>query len=644
MCGIAGIFSLNGGPIRDAQSRISRMTAMLKHRGPDSQGIYVSQDGFLALGNTRLAIVDPLCPLKQPLETSDGKGVLSFNGEIYNYLDIKESLKQRGVFFETKMDTEVLLEGLRLEGEGLLNRLDGMWAFAYYDLAKRRLLLSRDILGERHIFYRIDKIKGELIFASEVKPILADAAQTFDIDFESLIASLRFFSAPPGRTLVKGIERLRPGHNISVYAGGDLKIYRYRRLHPEKWFDFFHKDPSLDDVIDLFEDTFHRACKRRLPLDVPFISTLSGGLDSSLVCVFASDLGTKRINTLYAESSGDPAGAGGRETEEYKASKFVSEKFSTYHKHIYMNTDECIPVLHSLAENGFDGTIDDGTASFEMLACHVRKEGLKVIMVCDGPDEFLGGYPIDQRAYFRDDIFLKKPWLYHGLRFISSTDGGRNILRSFGMDNYIVSPFTSYNPFRFRPIHESFGPEVLLKILPRELIIPTSEYYGVVDPVYKDILPELDYSQMRALAYTSSSLPDHFNLRTDKAFLHASVESRLPYQAPEMVELLLAMPAHLRFNEGKTTKYLMRKIVERRIDPRIAYRPKRGFSAPLFRSPNVYKRMNFEEVIRTTPLFNDFPFRRGTRESILKPEYKKLLWPFFVLAKTYDCLRRGVYD
>ena len=135
-----------------------------------------------------------------------------------------------------------------------------------------------------------------------------------------------------------------------------------------------------------------------------------------------------------------------------------------------------------------------------------------------------------------------------------------------------------------------------------------------------------------------------FNLRTDKAYMRASVEARLPYQAKEMVELMLAMPAHFRFNGGTTTKYFLRRIVEKHIGPEIAYRSKYGFSAPIWKSPNVYKAMGYEEVVRTSPIFDVFPFKKGVREFILQPENYDMLWPFYVLATTHDQLRSRSYE
>lgn len=643
MCGVTGIFSLSGRPIQNAEDRISRMTSMLVHRGPDSHGVYVSNDKLIALGNTRLAIVDPLNKIKGPLETKDGKFILSFNGEIYNYLDLRKMLQCKGIAFRTLTDTEVLLEGLRLEGEKFLQKLDGMWAFAYYDKDKRRLLLSRDILGERHIFYRIDK--DEFIFASEVKPLLMDSDCSFEVDFESFLTSLQYFSAPPGRTMVKGIHRMFPGHNMlaEVEGEGIIRQYRYRRLHPEKWFDFFNKEPSLDAVIEIFEKTFYSTCKRRLPKEVPYICTLSGGLDSALICLYSSDFGKVKIRTLYGQSAEKPAQNLKSELDEYSASKLTSRKLNTEHDHMHIDSEDCIPILRNLADNAFDGMYDSTVASFAMLANYVKKQNLKVMLISEGPDEFLG-YPKDLNAYKIDHLFIKNKIKFRALKIISSTKFSRQLLQRIGLNNLVIPSLFSYDPFRFIPIHESWGSDILEDLLSQNQIADTSNHYGVMDPAYNDLKSKMDYGQLRALSYASLSLPDMFNLRTDKAYMSASVEARLPFQAPEIVELMVAAPSIFRFNNGKTTKHLLREIVKRNIDPEIAYRSKHGFSSPIWLSPNIYKSMPYEEVIRASSIFEDFSFNHGAREFVLKPENKDMLWPFFVLAKTYDNLKKRNYQ
>ncbi|OGQ47999.1 MAG: asparagine synthase (glutamine-hydrolyzing) [Deltaproteobacteria bacterium RIFCSPLOWO2_02_FULL_46_8] len=616
---------------------------MLIHRGPDSHDTYLSPDGICALGYTRLAIVDPTNRIAQPLKTPNGEAVISFNGEIYNYLEVRERLIRKGVSFRTRMDTEVLLEGLYREGEQFLQDLDGMWAFAYYDVPKKTLLLSRDLMGERHIFYHIDRETGEFIFASEVAPILAIGKKPFSLDQEAVVTALRFSAAPPGRTLLKEIQRIHAGHSIRLQVDSPINEYRYRKLHPEKWFDFFERNPSIDEVIEMWGQIFYRACARRLPLDVPFISTLSGGIDSTLICAFASDFGKKKIRTLYGESSDTPRQVYPDELDEFAASQFTSQKFHTDHLYTKTNSVESVPVLHTVAENGFDGSIGLGISFFRMLAHRVREEGLKVILISDGPDELLGGYPIDKRAYAIDQRRSENQFNYNLFRFVSSRKGGQPLLRVLGKEDWIIPREISYDPFRFTPIHSSISPELLHLIVPSDLVASSAQYYGTIDPVHNNILPSMDYTQMRALSYATKSLPDHFNLRSDKAFLSASVECRLPYQAPEMVEFMIAAPASVRFGDGTMTKYLLRKIVERRVDPKIAHRSKYGMGIPPFKTPGVYKAMDFKETLRISSLFDDFPFKQGAREFVLKSENRKIEWHLFVLAKTYDRLRRGVF-
>jgi asparagine synthase (glutamine-hydrolysing) len=641
MCGIAGIFSLSGKPIQNAEERIQRMTMMLKHRGPDNQAIYVSNDRIVALGNTRLAIVDPACELKQPLTTSDNQLVLSFNGEIYNYVDLRKELEQKGIGFRSRMDTEVLLEGLRLEGEAFLQQLDGMWAFAYYNTEQRRLLISRDLMGERHLFYR--KTNDFLVFASEVAPILADSNDSFNLDFESFIVSLQYFAAPPGRSMVEGVSRLLPGHNLTAKTGEKLNLSRYRRLHPEKWFDFFKKDSSLETGIKIFEEVFHRSCKRRVPLEVPYMCTLSGGIDSALSTTYTSDCGRKRINTVYGQSADLINLQKADELDERSASIFTAGKLNSNHSTVFLNTEDIIPVITHLVENSFDGLYDSGTASYEMMAAYTHEQNTKVIIITEGPDEVLGGYPKDLNAYKMDLRRSQHPIRYQLLKQISSHIKGRKFLKKFGRKDLIVNPLTSDDPFRFQPINQSWGPDFMSQFLPWEQIDSSSNYYGGLDSVYNDIIPELDYAQKRALSYASFSLPDMFNLRIDKAYMKRSVEARLPYQAIDMIELMIAMPTAFRFNGGTTTKYIMREIVNKRIGPEIAYRSKYGFGETIWNIPKVMSAMNYADVIRESLIFESFPFKKGTREFVLNPKNEDALWPFFVLAKTCERLRNRKY-
>ena len=639
MCGVAGIASLSGAPIEQASERITRMTRLLDHRGPDQWGTVITPDGLLALGNTRLSIVDPHAQFELPFRTSED-AVLSFNGEIYNYLDVRRTLMRQGIAFQTETDTEVLYHALRENGPEVLERLDGMWAIAYYDVSDRRLLLSRDVMGERHLFYHIGN--GEIIFASEMEPILADRRSGLELDFEAAMCSLCYSTAPPGRTLVRGFRRLRPGHNLRVdLRDGSYEECRYRQLHPERWLGFFREDPPIEEVIEAFSSVFDGVVTRRLPRDVPFMSTLSGGIDSTIISVAASDYGKRKIKTLYGLSTEKPPRRDPDILDELEASQITSAKYGTDHHLLNMYTDDCVPVVNHVAGNGFDGCLDPGVVSFEMLALKARQEGAKVMLISDGPDELAGGYNIDRIAYTVDQLREGSRFRYEGLRFLSENRLASRLMRHLGLTSKIIPPGNAYNPFSFIPIHSSISPETIVGIAPCEMTRDVIDCYGAPDEDYSDLLPELDFTQVRALTYATKSLPDLFNLRTDKAFMHASVECRVPFQAPDVVEFLIAMPARLRFGDGGTTKYFLRKIVERLVGPEVAFRSKYGFGRPAWRDPRVREAIGIDDAIRDADLFKMPPFKPAAQDVILRPEHEKARWPLFVLAKTAERLHSG---
>mgnify|MGYP002630776445 CR=1 FL=1 len=642
MCGIAGIFSLSGRPIARAETRIRRMTDMLIHRGPDSQGIYVADSGLVALGNTRLAIVDPNCREPQPMISGDGGAVLSFNGEIYNHPEMRRHLGEKSVALRTHIDTEIVLEGIRRFGPGFLNKLDGMWAIAYHDIAEGSLMLSRDLMGERHIFYRVTG--DELVFASEPGPIVADSPEALSIDYDAALSAIRFGGPPPGRSLVNGIRRMLPGHDLFARPGKGIEEKRRALLHPEKWFDFFNSEPSEKQIIERYEEILTRVCQNRVPTDVPYFSTLSGGIDSTLISLYASDFGKRKISTLFGQSTDKPAQKRPDELDEFAASKLTSTKIGSDHHHIHLDSNDSVAVLNRMAGDCFDGVMDTAPASFEMLAHKVRGEGAKVILISDGPDELVGGYTNDQRS-FRMDRRKEQSPLRHGmLRAASASRVGRGLVRRLYGEELVASPFESASPFVFRPIHESFIPDYLEKLVPLDdLVRATSGHYGVEDEAYGHITRYLDPSQRRALSYAALSLPDMFNLRTDKAFLRASVESRLPWQAPEIVELMIATPTKWRFGNGDTTKLILRRIVEKHIGAAVSTRSKHGFSAHLWSRPNIYNQLGIDETLESCDLFSGGVFRKSAREKIFNgtPGYDAFKWALFTLAKTEESLKKA---
>ena len=631
MCGISGIISLDGKQINNLEKKIKLMTQLLRHRGPDQEGIFISKKRNIGLSNNRLSIVAPKENIDLPF-TKNKNEFLSFNGEIYNYLSLKEELEKKGIKFATSTDTEVLYEFLKNYQYDDFKRLNGMWSFAFYNEKKEELLLSRDLLGERHLFYLINN--NELIFSSEIAPILHVSQNSNELDFESIVTSWKFNSCSPGKTLIKNIFKLKPGTNL-LFSDGKVKITQFQRLHPEKWFDYFSRSPSISEVNKKFEDIFYKEVDLRLPKEVNYFTALSGGIDSSLLAFFVSKFKTK-VQTIFGVSSKT------QEERKYgyselESSYLIAKKLNLKHSHIDLITPECIKDINYSASHAFDGCIDPGVDNFAGLSTHLNKNNYKVMLFSDGVDEFLGGYQSDIEANKIDKIMgPDKPFKF--LKYLTKTNFGKKILTSFlNLEKNKEFEF-SYTPFYSR-VNHSVCPNLFLKKIIQNYDANKKYDFGLVDPIYDKIITDMDYSQIRALNYASKTIPDMYNLRLDKAFMRHSVEVRLPFQSIEVAEMFIAMPNRYRF-KNNFGKYFLRNYMAENVDQTISKRPKEGMGEYLWSDKEIYKNLNFEEEIRNTDFFENFPFKKNTKEILLKKNtHPGNLWAAYCFIKTYENLK-----
>jgi asparagine synthase (glutamine-hydrolysing) len=642
MCGIAAIVSLTGRPLRDAEARIGAMMKAMRHRGPDQQGAYVSPDRLVALGNTRLAIVDVRNHFQVPMRAADGGAALTYNGEIFNYRDERARLEGKGCRFLTHSDTEVLLNGLCVDGPEFLDRLDGFWSFVLYRPDCRRVLVGRDLLGEKHTFYRIDH--GELIVASEVAPLLAVGAARNTLDSASVVSSFQFRAAPPGRTLIDGVHRLEAGMNLELIAGTDaIRRYRGRRLRPEKWRDFFAAGPSEDAVIDLYEKAIGEACRMRVPDEVEYMTTLSGGLDSALVNVFTSDFGRRRLHSLYGSTSRKPPRKGA-DLDELAASRFTAGKLNTYHDVIDLVSDDCVPLYRAQARNSFDGLFCEGVVAYQQLARHVASATGRVLIMSDGPDELLGGYDVDRAALLFDESLRHRPLRRAALRCLAGHPWGRRVLPEQSRAPVVNWRELSAQPFHFRPVHGGTTPDVMESLFPGDLAYHSTKYFGDIPADYGELAQSLDLSQRMALSYATRSLPDYFNLRSDRGSMAESVELRLPFQSPTLVELMIATPERWRYYGGQSSKHVFRRLVDRYVGPEIAYRGKYGFAHPAWMVPEIERALDLRGTIAGSGIFDDLPFKPGARDFLLRPDQQRHQWMAYCLALVHDRLTSGEFS
>ena len=373
MCGIAGIVGLNDSPVVMAKERLKKMATMLKHRGPDQEGIYVSNDNMVGIFNNRLSIVGVDKEIKLPIRSADGNYLLSFNGEIYNYKKLRHKLIEKGCVFTSETDTEVLYNGLLSSGIDYLKYLDGMWGFAFVDQNKKNIYLSRDLLGEKPLYYYLGK--KELIFCSEVSPIVAVMKDSPEWNYDAIVCSFQYRSAPPGKTLIKGIKRLHGGETLKInYKYGRIDSSFHKKLNIEKWKWFFDKDPSVGEVIELYEQEIGASCSLRFPSEVGFVTTLSGGIDSTLINLMLSKYGNNNLQAIHGTSS-LTSPKRGDDLSELETARFTAKKLGIDLTEFFMYDEYALTIHEQEASDCFDGIFCEGAACFRIFSKKARELG-----------------------------------------------------------------------------------------------------------------------------------------------------------------------------------------------------------------------------------------------------------------------------
>lgn len=622
MCGIVGIYSLNGEPLLNIKDRISKMNESLKHRGPDQEGIFISEDSRCAIGNTRLSIVDIKSKLRQPLKSKSGQFVLSYNGEIYNYKYLKQNCFSKSFQFRSDLDTEVLLEGFSKYGKEFLDKIDGVYSFAIYDKADKSIKLFRDLMGERHLFYRI--YKNQLVFSSEIEPIIKDTKLGLTFDFSSIATAIRFGACGKDKTLFKEIKTLKPGHSIIANNNGKLRVECVKKLCPEKWLNFFRRNPSYDEVIDTYQELLSESCKLRVPNEVDFLSTLSGGLDSSLINILLSNNGKKKIDTIFGFSNN---------IDERDSAIYTSKKLNTNHTIIDFFDSSFYELIKNNAKECFDGSFTQHS-TFECIANVTKSKGKKVVIISDSPDELMGGYHIDY-SNFKLRSFLGNNKLLTNFMFrLANNRVSRTLLNKLIFDAREINCLLKIGRntfFDFVPAHDSLD---IRNIIPLNIVEQSEKNFGCIPNYYDDLKEKLSVGGNMALAYATGTLPNQSNLRVDKSFFRQSVEPRLPYQNINLVEFTIAMPDKYRFNKNGLGKKLLRDIVRKTLGKKISDRPKFGLAKSYISDNKIYNKLKVKDVIAQSNIFDIFPFKKGSKDTVLN--YKKSHWSFYSFIKTFE--------
>ena len=560
MCGIAGIFNF-GSQAPAEQDALARATAAMIHRGPDDEGFYL--DGELGLGNRRLSIID-LPGGHQPLSNEDGAIWITFNGEIYNHRELRSQLEARGHRLQTHSDTETIVHLYEDYGLGLLDRLRGMFAFALWDRRERRLLVARDRIGIKPLFYRQDS--GTLQFASELRALAAlrpESECSPAVDPQAVYDFFGFRYVPSPGTFYKGVNKLPPGHFIMADRGGV-------RIAP--WWDVpgenadGPKDHWPEAIGEQVIEILRESVQLRLIADVPVGVFLSGGVDSSAVVAMAAELGARPLRTFsvgFEESR----------YSELPAARKTAQAFDTDHHELVLRASDLADDLERLVTFRQEPVAEPADVALYRIS-QVAAKSVKVVLAGEGGDELFAGYPkyaFDRLAGLvaglpRDFARRVAALLPYGGRRL------RLALETLAIADEAERSATWFASFTRAEREALFDPEFLAEI-----------DQGHPARVFADYLERAaGRSPLKRLLYADLKvwLPDNLLLRGDHMTMAASIEERVPFLDHHLVEFAASIPGRL-LTRGFRAKALLKRALGGHLPAEILHRRKVGFTVPV---------------------------------------------------------------
>ncbi len=532
------------------------MTSCLAHRGPDADGFF--RDGPVALGHRRLSIID-LAGSPQPMSTPEGELTVIFNGEIYNFREVRETLAARGHRFHTQGDTEVLLYAYREYGEAMLDHLRGMFTFALWDKPRQRLFIARDHLGVKPLYYHWDG--ATLVFGSELKALLAHPSVPRDIDLDSLGLYLECQYIPSPRSIYKSVRKLEPGHALRV-EGGKLATWEYWRP------DYSRKlELGEEEALARLEAELRRSVESMLVSDVPLGSFLSGGVDSSLVSALMVDVSGRAIDTFTLGFEGE------RAVSEHRHAELVARHIGAT-SHVLMMTQQDLVDAFAHWGDAFDEPFADPAALPTLLLARLTRRHVTVALTGEGADEVFSGYDNYRKRVREERITGVLGAQYSPLRHLVGLLPARvrkdRVLKAIGerkSRRYVTIPHV---------FDAELAPDVYrdgFRQAQRSRMADFAERY-FEECNANEYIDRLMYVDARLW------LPDDLLTKVDRATMAHSLEARVPYLDHRFFEFCARLDPKLK-QHGATTKYLLKKLAARYLPETTVQRAKQGFVPPL---------------------------------------------------------------
>ncbi len=554
MCGICGQYNFqSGAPIR--REDIEKMTRTMVHRGPDDEGYFLHDS--LAFGFRRLSIID-LEGGHQPMSDREESVWVVFNGEIYNFPELKNELESLGHQFRTKCDTEVIVLGYKQWGDDVLNHLNGMFGLAIWDARLKRLLVARDPFGIKPIYYRIDN--GSVFFGSEIRPVIATSTEKPEVDPVSLNLFLRYRFTPSPKTVFKGVQKLAPGSRL-IFEKGQFRSELWYQFKPVPFSPMLSEDEAREELLRLYK----RSVKRHLLSDVPVGLLLSGGIDSALLLALMNLYGDSwRTYTVgYGTSFAD---------DELADAADTASCLSSQHTAVLLNQqtfEKTLPQIVACLEEPV------ATASIVPMyfVCERARKDVKVALIGQGPDELFGGYNRHVGVRY-GGLWGKLPQWVRGP--IASAIGA--LPRNEALKRGVRSLAISDRLRRYQHVFSIQPGEKVDGLFQDGLIGPeTGDQILTCWRDFAPLLSETDELGGFQFLELRSTLPDELLMYADKLSMAHSLEARVPYLDKEIVEFAEQLPANFKVRNG-SRKWLHRQVCQSFLPVRILKRKKRGFA------------------------------------------------------------------
>lgn len=563
MCGINGIY----GKVAEAAHRVKAMNAALAHRGPDAEGEW--QGEGLVLGHRRLAIIDPGDASNQPISDPDGRYTLVYNGEIYNFASLREivapAVAEAGWHFRSRGDAEVLLYGLALLGPAFLNRCNGMFALAFWDATERRLLLARDRMGIKPLYYH--RSSNHLVFSSELRAVLRSQLVSRSINNTALADYLRYQTVHGDRTIVEGVHMLPPGAYLSIDEHDEAITTWW---HPTRDAKTLRSNAGYEDTLELVRDGLSHAVRSRLVADVPFGAFLSGGIDSGAIVALAAQAHRERLRTFtvtFEEATHN----------EGPHARKVAERYNTLHTEVQLKASDLLKALPDALE-AMDHPTGDGINTY-VVSQAAKKAGIDMVLSGLGGDELFAGYPIFKQV----GELQSKKWLLSYPKFARSLLGAVYQKARPGIASAKIASVITQDYFDTEYAYQ-FSREVCA--LDQAKLMMHS-YTGGGNEVFRRAHEEIGYGNPGfalpllsrvTVAEMSTYLQSVLLRDTDQMSMAHALEVRVPFLDYKLVELVLGIPD--KFKYPHSPKKLLVDAMGDLLLPEVINRPKMGFTFP----------------------------------------------------------------